>query len=291
MARTILNVADGATANSSDAVLLARANHTGTQAAGTITGLAAVATSGSAADLSAGILPAARFDDTAHGARAGGTLHANVVAAGAAGFMTGADKTKLDGVATGATANSSDATLLARANHTGTQIASTISDFSEAVDDRVAALLIAGSGVTLTYNDAANTLTVAATGASGVTTVNFGAFPGASDASVTITGQTGIVAGSSVIATIQATATADHTADEHVAETISIAAGNIVAGTGFTIYAVNTSQLNEPLEQNKGRFSTGIAGGDGQPQGLQIPMAGGRGTRLYGQFTVTWRWS
>lgn len=34
----------------------------------------------------------------------GGTAHANVVAAGAAGFMTGADKTKLDGIATGATA-------------------------------------------------------------------------------------------------------------------------------------------------------------------------------------------
>jgi hypothetical protein len=43
-----------------------------------------------------------------------------------AGKMTAADKTKLDGVATGATANSSDATLLARANHTGTQSANTI---------------------------------------------------------------------------------------------------------------------------------------------------------------------
>lgn len=38
-----------------------------------------------------------------HGNRAGGSLHADVVAAGASGFMTGADKTKLDGVATGAT--------------------------------------------------------------------------------------------------------------------------------------------------------------------------------------------
>lgn len=56
----------------------------------------------------------------------GGTTHANVVAAGAAGFMAGADKTKLDGIATGATANSADVTLLARANHTGTQPASTI---------------------------------------------------------------------------------------------------------------------------------------------------------------------
>jgi hypothetical protein len=42
------------------------------------------------------------------------------------GLMAAADKTKLDGVAAGATANSSDATLLNRANHTGTQAAGTI---------------------------------------------------------------------------------------------------------------------------------------------------------------------
>jgi Pectate lyase superfamily protein len=40
--------------------------------------------------------------DNIHGTRSGGTLHPNAVAAGAAGFMTGADKTKLDGIATGA---------------------------------------------------------------------------------------------------------------------------------------------------------------------------------------------
>ena len=57
-------------------------------ASGDVSGLAAIATSGSASDLGAGTLPAARFDDTAHGARAGGTLHADVVAAGASGFMT-----------------------------------------------------------------------------------------------------------------------------------------------------------------------------------------------------------
>jgi len=96
--RTLLNVADGATANASDASLRDRATHTGTQAVGTITGLATVATSASATDLTTGILPAARFNDTAHGTRAGGTLHANAVAAGGAGFMTGADKTKLDAI-------------------------------------------------------------------------------------------------------------------------------------------------------------------------------------------------
>jgi hypothetical protein len=61
----------------------------------------------------------------------------NTTVAGAttslAGVMTGADKTKLNGITTGATANSSDATLLARANHTGTQLASTISNFDTEV--------------------------------------------------------------------------------------------------------------------------------------------------------------
>jgi pectin methylesterase-like acyl-CoA thioesterase len=38
-----------------------------------------------------------------HGNRGGGTLHANVIASGAAGFMTGADKAKLDGIEAGAT--------------------------------------------------------------------------------------------------------------------------------------------------------------------------------------------
>lgn len=41
---------------------------------------------------------------------------------------TATEQSKLAGIATGATANSSDATLLARANHTGTQSADTITD-------------------------------------------------------------------------------------------------------------------------------------------------------------------
>jgi hypothetical protein len=49
-----------------------------------------------------------------------------------AGVMTPTQKTKLDGIATGATANDTDANLKNRANHTGTQTASTISDFNTA---------------------------------------------------------------------------------------------------------------------------------------------------------------
>lgn len=53
------------------------------------------------------------------------------IATGAdAGFMSPSDFTKLAGIATGATANSTDAYLLARANHTGFQVAATISDFA-----------------------------------------------------------------------------------------------------------------------------------------------------------------
>ena len=46
-----------------------------------------------------------------------------------------------------------------RANHTGTQVSATISDFAEAVDDRTAVLIQNGTGITWTYDDVANTLT------------------------------------------------------------------------------------------------------------------------------------
>lgn len=67
-------------------------------------------------------------------------------------------------------AAASDAALLqgndsayhrARANHTGSQVAATISDLTEVVQDLVGALVVAGANVTVTYNDAGATLTVA----------------------------------------------------------------------------------------------------------------------------------
>lgn len=117
-ARGILNVADGATVNASDASLRDRATHTGTQGAATITGLAAVATSGSASDLAAGTLPAARFDDTAHGTRAGGSLHAAATGS-VAGFMAAADKTKLDAI-TGTNTGDQTITLTGEVTGSGT---------------------------------------------------------------------------------------------------------------------------------------------------------------------------
>ena len=142
----LAGVASGATANASDATLLARANHTGTQSADTLT------------------------DGTTNKA-----------------FLA-TERTKLAGIATSATANDTDANLKARANHTGTQLASTISDFSAAADARVTAgitgkldtsaapelirdtigtALVAGSNVTITVNDAGDTITIAASSGAG----------------------------------------------------------------------------------------------------------------------------
>jgi hypothetical protein len=76
-----------------------------------------------------GTAPVTSVTGTAPISSSGGATPAISISAattGAAGSMSSADKSKLDGIASGATANSSDATLLARANHTGTQAAGTI---------------------------------------------------------------------------------------------------------------------------------------------------------------------
>mgnify|MGYP000228618780 CR=1 FL=1 len=76
----------------------------------------------------------------------------------------------------------------------------------------------------------------------GTTTVDFGAHPGGTDASVTITGQTEIGSGSLVEAWLMPTsATADHSGDEHLVDGPRVMATDLVAGTGFTIRAQATN--------------------------------------------------
>lgn len=71
----------------------------------------------------------------------------------------------------------------------------------------------------------------------GTATIDFGAWPGSDFTSLDITGQAGILSGATVRAWIRLAATADHSIDEHIAAPLRISAGNVVAGTGFTIYA------------------------------------------------------
>ena len=68
--------------------------------------------------------------------------HANkaVLDATTASFTT-ADETKLSGIATGATANATDAALRARSSHTGTQAISTVTGLQTALDSKQATLV------------------------------------------------------------------------------------------------------------------------------------------------------
>lgn len=80
----------------------------------------------------------------------------------------------------------------------------------------------------------------------GTATINFGTAPGSNEASVAVTGQTGITATSTITAHVLATATSsDHSANDHkyfpVFATITTSAPS--AGTGFTIYARSTQKL------------------------------------------------
>jgi hypothetical protein len=82
--------------------------------------------------------------------------------------------------------------------------------------------------------------------ATGTATLDFGVFAAGTDAighpqteaSVAVTGQGAIVAGSALEAwvRVEPAGSADHSMDEHRLENLHISAGNIVAGTGFTIY-------------------------------------------------------
>lgn len=123
-----------ATQNETDSYLLARANHTGTQLSSTVSDFSSAADAritlqkGAANGLAtldaSSLLPA-----TQHGSYTDPTGHA-LATGSAAGFMSASDKTKIDGIASGATQNETDSYLLARANHTGTQGASTIANLT-----------------------------------------------------------------------------------------------------------------------------------------------------------------
>lgn len=116
----------------------------------------------------------------------------------------------------------------------------------------------------------------------GTVTLDFGAFPGASDASVTVTGQGGIQTSSLVEAFLLPAATTDHSADEHWVETIRVMAGNIVGGTGFTVYGINTNQINENAVDQEAL---------GDAPGFYGAPQLGRGTRIYGKWNIGWVWS
>jgi hypothetical protein len=118
-------------------------------------------------------------------------------------------------------------------------------------------------------------------GAQNTTTIDFGAYPGAEEASVTITGQASILSGSLVEAWIMPTATADHSADEHRLDPPRVIAGNVVAATGFTIYGHAETSAQPDLD-----------GVSGLGKGVLIQNSGNaNNARVYGTWTVAWVWN
>jgi hypothetical protein len=109
-------------------------------------------------------------------------------------------------------------------------------------------------------------------GKQGVASLTFGAFPGATDALVAITGQTFIRSNSNVDAWVLPAATADHSIDEHWLDPPIVFAGNVVAGTGFTIYG---RVANDPPPED-----------DSYRRGANV-----RNLRTYGIWNVAWSWN
>lgn len=94
-------------------------------------------------DIQVGVLAT----DAQHGVRGGGTQHADVVAGGADGFMTGADKTKLDAIDTGATAETFNQEAVTTQTITNTDTA--VTDTLNAVPKTNAGVLLFLNGVML----------------------------------------------------------------------------------------------------------------------------------------------
>lgn len=80
----------------------------------------------------------------------------------------------------------------------------------------------------------------------GTATVDFGAHPGANEASVAVTGQTSISATSKVEAFVMGDDTSsNHTASDHryFGSLANLTCGTPTAGTGFTIYARSVHKM------------------------------------------------
>lgn len=174
----LAGIATGATANAPDAALRDRATHTGTQAISTVSGLqtaldgkAALVHAHAASDISDSTAPgravltaataaaqrtalglgtaattaASDYATAAQGVLAGSAVQpgdpvSDLVETAGAKIMTATERTKLAGIATGATANATDAALRDRATHTGVQAISTVTGLQSALDAQTAAL-------------------------------------------------------------------------------------------------------------------------------------------------------
>lgn len=111
---------------------------------------------------------------------------------------------------------------------------------------------------------------------SGSTTVDFGAFPGSGEASVDVTGQSGLVSTSLVEAWLLPIATADHGQDDHVAEM----EGLDVVGRWKVDGTLTITVSAKSIPQLRSRIFTGSREDSSQIRPI-----------VFGQYTVGWVWT
>ena len=219
-----------------------RANHTGTQTASTISDFDTEVANNSAVTANTSKISA---DGSV-------TTHNDVTSAGSGAIITSTERTKLSGIATGATANNTDAHLLNRSNHTGTQTASSISDFDTAVAGNSAVVAnTAKVGITTEQANAiiANTAKVGITAqqASDITSNN---------AKVSNAAHTGDVTGSTALTIANSAVTTDKLANSAVT-------ADKLANTTVTPGSYTNTSLTVDQQGRITAASSGSGGGGG----------------------------
>lgn len=125
----------------------------------------------------------------------------------------------------------------------------------------------------------------AGTGTAGTAELNFGSWPGSAHATVAVADAT-ILGASRTEAWLLPAATADHTADEHLVENIRVIAGPPTAGVGFTIHGFLPDRPGPaPL------FIAQRTNAGGRSNVVPAPVSPFKRARLYGRWSVGWRWS
>ena len=114
--------------------------------------------------------------------------------------------------------------------------------------------------------------------ATGIATLNFGAFPGASHATVDAAAA-GVVASSLIEAWVRGIATADHSVDEHMVETLKVV-GVYLSDGNIRIHGFNTNQVVPP-PTHEGDFRSGSGSQSFTHPRPVAPM-------IYGQWSVGW---